>query len=94
MANYSLAWTNTFLRTARKFVRRHPDRAGILENVLHSLEDDPYDPRLRLHRLKGKHRNKHAVSLTYSYRIVLILEIKKKEITLLDIGSHDAVYRG
>ena len=28
-------------------------------------------PRLRLHRLKGK----HTVSLTYSHRIVLILRI-------------------
>ena len=51
-------------------------------------------PRLRLHRLKGEHRGKHAVSLTYSHRIVLILQITKREVILLDIGSHDEVYRG
>lgn len=92
MPKYSLTWTNTFLRTARKFVRRHPDRAGLLDDVLHRLEDDPHDPRLRLHRLHGKHRDKHTVSLSYSYRIVLTLRITKKEIILLDIGSHDEVY--
>ena len=34
-----------------------------------------------------------AVSLTYVYRITLTLRITKKEIILLDIGSHDEVYR-
>jgi hypothetical protein len=44
--------------------------------------------------LKEKHRDKHAVSLTYSYRIVLILRLTADEIVLLDVGSHDEVYRG
>jgi len=54
----------------------------------------PLLPRLRLHRLKGTHRDKHAVSLTYSYRIVLIIRVEADEIVLLDVGSHDDVYRG
>ena len=58
-----------------------------------NLETDPRAPRLRLHKLKGRHRDKHAVSLTYSYRIVLIMRIVNAEIVLLDIGSHDDVYR-
>jgi len=33
-----------------------------------------------------------AVSLTYSYRITLTLQITEHEILLLDIGSHDEVY--
>ena len=35
----------------------------------------------------------HAVSITYSYRITLTLKITEKGIILLDIGSHDEVYR-
>ena len=31
--------------------------------------------------------------LTYSDRIVIILRITDKEIVLLDIGPHEAVYR-
>ena len=94
MAAYNLVWTQTFLRTARRFIRRHPDLAGVLEDVLRQLETDPTAPRLRLHRLKGGHRGKHAVRLTYSHRIVMILQIAEKEVILLDIGSHDEVYRG
>ena len=33
-----------------------------------------------------------AVSLTYSYRTTLTLQITEHEILLLDIGSHDEVY--
>jgi mRNA-degrading endonuclease YafQ of YafQ-DinJ toxin-antitoxin module len=90
----TLVWTETFTRTALKFLRRHPNLAGLFEDVLRQLESDPHAPRLRLHRLGGRHRDKHAVSLTYSYRIVLVLRIKAHEIVLLDVGSHDDVYRG
>ena len=89
---FALVWTPTFLATARKFLRRHPDLVGIFEDVVRQLEDDPRVPRLRLHALRGKYRGKHAVSLTYDYRIVLILRLSRKEIVLLDVGSHDEVY--
>jgi hypothetical protein len=35
----------------------------------------------------------HAVSVTHAYRITLTLRVTKKEIVLLDIGSHDEMYR-
>ena len=90
---HTLVWTETFARTARKFLRKHPGLAGLFEDVLIQLETDPRNPRLRMHSLKGKHADKHAVSLTYSYRIVLILSLSASEIILLDVGSHDDVYR-
>lgn len=94
MPRFTLVWTATFERVAWKFLRRHPELAGLFEDVLRQLETDPHAPKLRLHRLKGSHRDKHTVSLTYSYRIVLILRLTDDEIVLLDVGSHDEVYRG
>ncbi len=94
MSRFTLVWTAIFEHTARKFLRRHPEFAGLFEDVLLQLESDPHAPKLRLHRLKGSHRDKHAVSLTYSYSIVLILRLTADEIILLDVGSHDEVYRG
>ena len=93
-SRFSLVWTETFVRTARKFLRRHPDLEGIFDDMLRQLETDPRAPRLRLHPLKGQHAGKHAVSLTYEYRIVLILRLTAKEVVLLDVGMHDEVYRG
>jgi mRNA-degrading endonuclease YafQ of YafQ-DinJ toxin-antitoxin module len=89
----SLTWTDTFVRTARRFLKKHSDLRAEFERVLYHLEKDPSHPSLRLHPLKGKYQGKHAVSLAYSYRIVLILALENQEIILLDIGSHDHVYR-
>lgn len=88
----TLVWTETFSRTARRFLRRHPELRGDFATVLQRLEADPTHPSLRLRPLKDRHRGKHAVSLTYSYRIVLVLALKNAEIVLLDVGSHDDVY--
>ena len=92
-ARFTLVWTESFARTARKFLRRHPELEGILADVLRQLETDPNSPRLRLHPLRGRHKGKHAVSVTYEYRIVLILRLTAGEVVLLDVGTHDEVYR-
>jgi len=89
---YTLVWTASFKRTARKFLAKHRDLVDTFSLVLHKLEENPGDPDLRLHPLTGRMKGKHAVSLTYSYRIVLRLEISDSEIFLLDVGSHDEVY--
>ena len=92
--HFTLVWTETFARTARKFLLRHRDLAGLFEDVLRQLETDPAAPRLRLHPLQGRHCGKHSVRLTYEDRIIIILRMTAKEILLLDVGSHDEVYRG
>ena len=91
---FVLIWTESFARTARKFLRRHPELDGVFEDVLRQLETDPRAPRLRLHPLQGKHRGQYAASLTYEYRIVLILRLTAGEVVLLDVGTHDEVCRG
>ena len=91
--SWTLYRTETFLATAWKFFRRHPDLKPEFADLLTQLQEDPFAPRLRLHPLKGKHAGKRAVSLTYSFRVVLTLQIRGRKVILLDIGSHDEVYR-
>ena len=88
---YRLVWTARFTRAAKKFAHAHPDLRPRLAQILRDLESDPLQPPLRLHPLKGKLQGLHAVSVTYGYRITLTLKLTKKEITLLDVGSHDEV---
>lgn len=90
---YTLVWTPSFTRAAEKFLRNHPDLRGKFADLLRSLEQDPQQPQLRLHRLHGKLAEYHAVSLTHSYRVTLTLKVTEKELILLDIGDHDDVYR-
>ena len=90
---YTVVTPDQFLRQARKFFRKHPDLKERFAKIVHDLQVDPLQPHLALHPLSGKLAGLYAVSLTYSYRITVTLTITEKEIVLLDIGSHDEVYR-
>jgi mRNA-degrading endonuclease YafQ of YafQ-DinJ toxin-antitoxin module len=90
---YALVTTSHFDRRVVKFTRAHPELKKRLGNVLRNLESDPFQPHLRLHALKGALDGLHAVSVTHAHRITLILRVTKKEIVLLDIGTHDEAYR-
>lgn len=50
-------------------------------------------PSLRLHKLTGKLSGLSSVSINMSYRITLELIIQDNDIILINIGSHDEVYR-
>jgi len=90
---YTLVWTPGFTRTAGKFLRQHPDLRKKFTAILEDLERDPFQPHLRYHHLSGKLQGLQAISITASYRLTLTLLISNREIILLDVGSHDEVYR-
>jgi mRNA interferase YafQ len=81
-----------FVRKAAKLLRRHPDLRSNLATAIDGLRDDPFQPSLRIHPLHGDLSGFHAVSVTYQFRIVLVLQDEERRITLMNIGSHDEVY--
>ena len=89
---YNLIYTNSYIKQASKFVKKHPDLISQYEKILMLLEIDPNHPSLRLHSLKGKLKDLHSVSINVSYRITLEFIIIKKEIILVNVGHHDEVY--
>ena len=89
---YEVEASSRFLRKSAKFLRKHPERRADFEAALDGLRSDPFQPSLRLHPLAGSLQGFHAVSLTFEYRIVLVLRVEKRHITLINIGSHHEVY--
>jgi len=90
---YTLEWTPSFIKSAKKFARQHPELKEQTAIVLLALEQDPFQPSLKLHGLGGKLKGLHAVRITYSYRITLALKISARVITLLEVGDQDAIYK-
>lgn len=90
---YTVELSEVFDRRADRFFRQHPDLRQRFAKLLVDLKDDPFQPRLRLHKPSGRLDRFHAVRLTYSYRVILILVVAEDSITLVDIGTHDQVYR-
>ena len=89
---YSLVYPHSYLKRARRFLKRHPDLRGQYRKTLQVLELDPWHPSLRLHALQGGLRGLSSVSINIAYRIVIVLEIREKEILLVDVGKHEEVY--
>ena len=89
---YKLVFPESYIRRARKFLKKHPEIHSQYRKTLKLLELDPYHPSLRLHNLKGNLSGLSSVSINISYRIVLELIIDGNEIVLINIGKHEQVY--
>ncbi len=89
---YRLIYTHSYMRRARKFLKKHPQIIGQYEKTLELLELNPHHPSLRLHSLQGQLSGLSSVAINMSYRIVLELVIQEYDIILVDIGNHDRVY--
>jgi mRNA-degrading endonuclease YafQ of YafQ-DinJ toxin-antitoxin module len=85
--------TPYYQRALKRFLRKHPDLRRTYDDVVRLLATDPYAPSLKLHLLDGQHAGEYAVSVTYTYRMILTIVVIEHQIVLLDIGSHDDVYR-
>ena len=89
---FELEPSSLFERRLERFTRRHPELVRRLIRLFRDLEQDPFQPHLRLHGLSGPLEGVSAVWLTYQYRITLTIDAERNLITLLNIGSHDEVY--
>ena len=87
-----ILYTDSYLKRARKFIKKHPELVSQYEKTVKLLEINPNHPSLRLHKLRGKLSELYSVSINISYRISIIFLIEDDKIIPLDLGSHDEVY--
>jgi mRNA interferase YafQ len=91
---FVLLRSNTFVRSAKKFLKKHPEIAPNLQNTLELLSIEPFHPRLKTHKLKGEFQDSWACSGGYDLRIIFkFVEHEGVQAILLEtIGTHDEVY--
>jgi len=89
---YKLIYTNSYIKRASKFVKKHPDLLSQYQKTLKLLEINPNHPSLRIHPLKGRLKYLYSISINISYRITLEFFVSEKEIILVNVGHHNEVY--
>ncbi|MCG6201841.1 type II toxin-antitoxin system YafQ family toxin [Psychromonas antarctica] len=89
---FQLIFPDSYLKRAKKFIRKHPELIKQYEKTLLLLELNPYHPSLRLHQLQGRLSGLSSISINMSYRLVVEFKITETEIILLNVGSHEQVY--
>ena len=87
-----IIYTETYIKRAKKFIKKHPEIISQYEKTLKLIEINPFHPSLRLHKLKGRLSDLCSVSINISYRICIDFIIQNKKIIPIDIGKHDDVY--
>ena len=90
--SFQLVFPDSYLKRARKFIRKHPELIKQYEKTLLLLELNPQHPSLRLHQLQGKLNGLSSISINMSYRLVIEFKITDTEIILINIGAHEQVY--
>jgi toxin HigB-1 len=81
-----IIFTESYIRRAKKFIKKHPELQNQYEKTLGLLEINPVHPSLRLQKLKGKPAELYSVSINISYRISILFIIKDDKIIPVDIG--------
>ncbi len=86
--------SNTFIRAAKRMLRKTPSLAPNIKEALTLLEADAFHPYLRTHKLTGNLQGSWACSAGYDLRIIFsFVKHEGKEAILLEtIGTHEEVY--
>ena len=81
-----LVWSK---RSMRRFRKLPLDVKEKLCERIKIFEKDPFDSRLKTHRLKGKLHGYFSFSLNYSYRVIFRTSDEyKNHFEIIDIGTH------
>ena len=89
---YSLKIPKNFEKRLKKFLRKHPELKEVLKERLEILQKNPYNSKLKTHKLSGTLKDFYAFWLTFEYRIVIKIYDKEKLIEFYALGTHDEVY--
>lgn len=92
----NLVLSPAFIRAFKRLVKKNPKLRSQIEQVLQQITEDPFQPSLHNHKLKGDLADTYSCSIDYSNRILFKFitnnESGEEEILLLTLGSHDDVY--
>lgn len=84
-------WDQRFKKIYKKKVKNNDELKERFWKAMELFSKNPFNPRLRTHKLTGKLDGLWALSVEYDCRVIFKF-LNKDEILLIDIGSHDEVY--
>jgi addiction module RelE/StbE family toxin len=86
-----VGFSSSFKRAFKKKISFSKDLEGRFWGRLELFMNNPYDAKLKTHKLSGELKDLWSFSIEYDIR-VLFLFVSKNKVLLVDIGTHDEVY--
>lgn len=84
-------FSSTFKRAFGKRIAGQKDLEEAFWKRVEIFTADPFDPRLRTHKLSGKLTELWSFSLAYDLRVVFVF-LPQNRAVFENIGTHDEVY--
>ena len=87
-----VSFSDSFKKAFRKRIKA-TDTEPLFWDRLEIFINDPFESKLKTHRLSGKLKEQWSFSLDYNVRVVFYFtKDKPKKAVFVDIGTHDEVY--
>lgn len=86
-----IAFSTSFKRAFRKRIANDVALEMRFWERLTLFQNDPFEPRLRTHKLSGQLKDLWSFSIEYDLRVVFSF-IEPGKALFVDIGTHDEVY--
>jgi mRNA interferase YafQ len=92
----NLNWSSSYGKAFKKTIKNNPEAKNKILAAMKLLQEDPFTPSLKTHKLKGILEGNWSCSVNYDLRIVFDFvknqTTDETEILLMNIGTHDEVY--
>ena len=91
--SYELIFSTNFTKSIKKLAK-NPDFLIDLQTALNLIKENPYNSKLKTHKLKGKLKGLYASSIDFNFRLIFDIIHSESSDTILfvDVGVHDDVY--
>jgi addiction module RelE/StbE family toxin len=87
-----VSFSDSFKKVFKKRIKSKDIESEFWEK-LELFINDPFDTKLKTHKLSGKLKDLWSFSIDYNLRVVFFFtKDKPKKAVLVDIGTHDEVY--
>ena len=87
----NIAYSEEFLRSLKKLSKKDKNLRQHIVDKINLFISNRNHPSLRLHKLQGSLKGAWSISVNKSIRILLYQD--EDDVTFVDIGTHDDVYR-
>jgi len=86
-----VAFSSSFKRAFKRKIKGNAVLEARFWERLEIFQNNPFDQRLRTHKLSGRLKDLWSFSIEYDLRVVFSF-LEGDRVLLVDIGSHEEVY--
>jgi len=86
-----IAFSRSFQKAFKRKVRNEPTLEKRFWERVAIFKENPYDPKLKTHKLSGSMRGWWSFSVEYDVRVVFSF-VEPGRVVFVDIGTHEEVY--